>query len=216
MKKHLITIATTLSAILIVSTATYAIGTLTPTGTAGDNTQYSLNDIYSKLVDFTDTPSATSSPFTIPESVSASFNTLSEIYGLLEAEEADLVPENIKDGTTIFGVEGTMETGVVYSTDWSLPGIEGDYVANWASAVSYCENLEEGDHTDWRLPTIIEYENAYITTNPGNNKNFWHDNHWSSTSDPSNPGLVFIINMGQSQVQGYDKTFPEVLVRCVR
>ncbi len=107
-KKIFITLSSALGAILLVTNATYAIGSLTPSGTAGDDTQYSLNDIYDKLSNFADTPTATSSPFTTPGSVLASFRTLTEVYNLLTAENSDLVAENIATGTTIFGVVGSL------------------------------------------------------------------------------------------------------------
>jgi hypothetical protein len=117
MKKTFITTLAILITVLITSTAVQAIGTLTPSGTAGDDTQYSLNDIYNKLSDFSNTYTEDSGTMTVPGTVSASFNTLSEIYALLEAEEADLVAGNIADGTTIFGVEGTLEASGVSLAD---------------------------------------------------------------------------------------------------
>jgi len=60
------------------------------------------------------------------------------------------VPENIVDGVTIFGVEGTYTGELEWST--AQPS------ANWATAVSTWADLTQGGATagDWRLPTITE------------------------------------------------------------
>ncbi len=193
MKKTLITLATTLSAILIVTTATYAIGTLTPSGTAGDDTQYTLNDIYDRLTDFLDKPTrGGSSPFEVPGSVSASFNTLSEIYLLLEAEADDLVPENIKDGVTIFGVVGTMTTVQQTGTyQWSTD--QG--INTWNNASSVCNNLVESGQSDWFLPnmSILLYgmSDQYFLNY---HSSFAEDNsYWSSNQFNSNDGYYATI-----------------------
>jgi hypothetical protein len=193
MKKTLITIATTLGAIILVTTVTYAVGgTLTPSGTAGDDTQYSLNDIYNKLTDFTNTYTEDSGTMSVPESVSASFATLSEIYGLLEAEEADLVAGNIADGVTIFGVEGELEgtPSLTWQTPdpeltlcWSAEAYEGDngcsigngWTAEGYGASEYCEYLEADGVTVnattpqnvWRLPTRAEFSSITDDTTYG-------------------------------------------------
>ncbi len=236
MKKTLITIATTLSAILIVSTATYAIGSLTPTGTAGDDTQYSLNDIYDKLTNFTDTPTATSSPFTVPGSVSASFHTLSEIYSLLQSEDADLVAANIVTGTTIFGVEGTASAGspnLTWQTDptlslcWSAGQYEIDngcsigngWTAEGYGAVEYCQNLVAEGSSEWRLPTIQEYQSitdftAYnnATQVPGFSQFAYY---WSGTpfaESPDNLAWLWATYIGN--MFNFDRG-SQFSVRCV-
>ena len=91
--------AITLAVLISVTTAN-AIGSLTPSGTAGDDTQYSLNDIYTKLTTGA-TTTEDSGTMTVPGTVSASFHTLSEIYALLQAEKL-ISPANIVTGTTIF------------------------------------------------------------------------------------------------------------------
>lgn len=145
-KNTLITIATSLFVLLIVTTATYAIGTLTPSGTAGDDTQYSLNDIYTKLTTGA-TTTEDSGTMTVPGSVSATFRTLTEIYNAipaaltlddstttvpvginlatttLESIDSDLAPANIVTGTTIFGVAGSAPAGDPVLTWQTDPGL---------------------------------------------------------------------------------------------
>jgi hypothetical protein len=144
-KNTLITIATSLFVLLIVTTATYAIGTLTPSGTAGDDTQYSLNDIYTKLTTGA-TTTEDSGTMTVPGTVSASFRTLTEIYnavpewlemssttsafsagyyeaGDLATVDTDLAAANIVTGTTIFGVAGSAPAGDPVLTWQTDPGL---------------------------------------------------------------------------------------------
>lgn len=32
---------------------------------------------------------------------------------------------------------------------------------NWQNALSYCKNFSGGDHTDWRMPTLVELASLY-------------------------------------------------------
>jgi hypothetical protein len=163
-------------AALVGVTTTYAIGSLTPTGTAGDQTQYTLNDIYTKLTTGTATSTA-SGTISVPETVSATFHTLTEIYNAippllsldestttvpvginistttLDAIDSNLVATNIKSGTTIFGVEGSVVEGAP-ELEWSGEQTQ----SNWVTASSTCAGLTDGGATagDWRLPTISE------------------------------------------------------------
>jgi hypothetical protein len=106
------TIKTTLTiliALLVTSTVVKAIGPLTPTETPGDNTHYTLNDIYNKILNFDDyNADEASGTISTPEGEpEASFRTLTEIYELL-ANQTDLIPENILTGKTILGVPGSL------------------------------------------------------------------------------------------------------------
>lgn len=204
-----------LIAVLITNTTVNAIGTLTPSGTAGEDTQYSLNDIYNKITNI----NATSSVKTAPDfdSIAASFRTLSEIWGLLETAEDVVIPENIKDGVTVFGVEGDY-TGAPPSLEWSTYNV----TANWATAISNCAALTEGGATagDWRLPTIQEYQSITdftlfnnATAVAGFTQSAYY---WSSTPsahDPDNYAWGWYAYYGRVYVG--NKTITDS-VRCVR
>ena len=148
MKKTITTTLAAIVAVLITTTAVQAIGTLTPSGTAGDNTQYTLNDIYARL-----TTNATalvgSGSMSIPGSVTASFRTLSEIYDAIPTIDAT----KVATGTSYLGVAGNAIIGTP-ELEWST----AQPSANWTDAGLACEALTEGGATagDWRLPTITE------------------------------------------------------------
>lgn len=185
-------------AVLAGFTISYA-GSLIPPGSP-EKTMYSLEDIYGKLVDFTDTSTEGGGSFATPGSVSATMHSLSDIYDLLADAEDALVPENIAEGIEIFGVEGALEAGSDYDinnpgpftdnedgtvTDentglvWQDSDYDGgadDYqgylcwdggagcdsgtgeTAEGYGAVEYCVNLTYADSSDWRLPTIKEWQ----------------------------------------------------------
>lgn len=121
MKKTLLTILTLVLTVVIGAQVANAIGSLTPSGTAGDNTQYSLNDIYDKLTNSAHSASATSSPFTTPGSVSATFRTLTEIYNAIPAIYENNSPELsiVGDGAGSLFLGG-VEDGIHINTNPSL------------------------------------------------------------------------------------------------
>jgi hypothetical protein len=149
MKKHLKTTLTILIAIFITTATANAIGTLTPTGTSGDQTHYSLNDIYTKLTTGVST-STKSGTIAVPEGTpTASFRTLTEVYnaipewrtlsdstttvqeGYYEATDlttidSDLTAGNISDGIDIFGVIGEYVSKGYPSTNHDTAVYAGD------------------------------------------------------------------------------------------
>jgi hypothetical protein len=241
MKKTFITTLAILITVLITSTAVQAIGTLTPSGTAGDDTYYTLNDIYAKITADTDA-TVGSGTMTVPSGTpAASFRTLTEVYealpdwktlsaatttvsaGYYEATDlatvdTDLTAGNIKDGTTIFGVEGTVEEDS--DLEWSTAqGVSGH-----ASAESTCAALTEGGASagDWRSPTIIELNTGILETYFSIRSNgFWIDEYyWPDSS------LDFAV---KAQMNGFNPSILELIitpgafvpsgmatVRCVR
>lgn len=166
-----------------------AVGTLEPQGEAGDDTHKSLKDLLDKLTDFNNTPAATSSPFVTPGVVTASFPTLTEIYALLEDEDADLIPSNIRQGVTIFGVDGSLVGGAAPSLHWSVDSANVEIYY----AQIYCDDLDESGETDWRLPTVPElYEGYFDGTLP----NFASQPYWAfNPGDPlSSNGSYYQVN----------------------
>jgi len=230
MKKTLLTILAITLTVTLGTQVVKAIGSLTPSGTAGDATQYTLNDIYTRLTTGTST-STKSGMFSVPGSMSATFYTLSEIYNAIPATlslsnstttvpvginratttlsliDTDLIATNIATGTSIFGVAGTLP---VFPTQLSVGTTTP---ITWATAVSYCGNLIENTHTDWRLPSYIELVNEYLTNGQGS---FQSGYYWSSTELPSSPSVAYSLHMLNGYASNDVKTLPSLLARCVR
>jgi hypothetical protein len=68
-------------------------------------------------------------------------------------------------------------------------GTAGRMMSSWEQALAYCENLNLGGHTDWRLPTIKEIHSLvdYSRYNPAVNTTYFLDTqpsslYWSSTT----------------------------------
>ena len=165
-KQTLLTFASALGAIAIVTTITFALpsSTLEPQGTPGENTQYSLNDIYNKILNINATPGTKTAPdFDNPLE---SFRTLTEIYTLLETEQPKVIAENIKDGVTLFGVLGEYA-----GSGGGLPatGQTTSYTANddgdiqSGAALSYTDN-NDGTVTDNVTGLVWQQDGAYKAT----------------------------------------------------
>jgi hypothetical protein len=285
MKNTLKSITTSTIAILVSVSIVHAIGTLTPIGTAGDDTQYTLNDIYHKLTTGADAVEG-QGQFITPGGVpNASFRTLTEIYdvipewrtisnlttlfdagyyeaGDLSIIDTDLIENNIRDGITIFGIEGTVvdaddipaqtispnSTNIPYGvydattldeidTDLiaenikqgvTIFGIEGELeeaapgivwstsgtIANWSGTITFCQGLAE-DGGGWRLPTILELLDTYLTTNPGNSLAFQNVTYWSTSEYPNNTASAYYIAMVNGDILFGSKNTSRY-ARCVK
>ncbi len=92
----------------------------------------------------------------------------------------------------------------------------------WGSALSYCEGLNLGLKTDWRLPNIKELESLTDDTkyNPAIDTNYFpsaiSSNYWSSTTFANSPGYAWNVYFNFGYVASYGKGFDGVYVRCVR
>ena len=93
------------------------------------------------------------------------------------------------DGTVTDNTTGLM---------WQQDGL--DYTVSWEDALSYCENLELGGHTNWRLPTIKELRSLvdYSQNYPSINTSFFPDtqpesDYWSSTTNASDTSIAWEI-----------------------
>ena len=89
------------------------------------------------------------------------------------AADANLSPENIKYGVTIFGVTGTyirrfQENGDGTVTDtytdliWTQDANAGE--STWNDAFNYCDTLAFAGASDWRLPDYTELQELMILT----------------------------------------------------
>jgi len=194
---------------VISTSAVKAMGTLEPQGEAGDDTHKSLEDFLSKLNNFTYTPTAASSPFSVPGSVTASFPTLTEIYDLLEDENADLIPANIAQGVTIFGIEGELAAGSSQRLEWSADSPD----SNLYDADDYCSDLVEGGNSDWSLPSVVElYEGYFEESLPLYNT----ESYWSSEEVGSEGEQAYTMNPDDGQIGLSHPDFDVIDFSCVR
>ena len=238
MKKNILAILTLVLTVIIGAQVANAIGSLTPSGTAGDATQYTLNDIYTKLTTNVAT-STKSGLFTIPGSAVATFRTLSEIYAAIPTIDASKVAV----GTTYLGVGGTAVVAptLIWQTDPNLqlchdadPSVgctagNGflDPVGDQSvllGAVEYCQYLDADGTTVqttsqnvWRLPTAEEFNFITVySNNPANYvQGFVGYYYWTSSPYYSNWNEALVWDQGNGFMQKNYKT-TSFYVRCVR
>jgi hypothetical protein len=90
----------------------------------------------------------------------------------------------------------------------------------WSSALSYCEGLNLGGHSDWRLPNIKEIESITDDTryNPAIDTTFFPgvmSNYWSSSTDAGSPDKAWYVFFYGGW--GYSDSKPSSFyVRCLR
>jgi len=82
---------------------------------------------------------------------------------------------------------------------WQQETIQNNMMS-WRQALSYCERLNLGGHTDWRLPTIKELLSLvdYSRYNPAINTKYFLDAkssfYWSSTTAALNEDYAWGVN----------------------
>jgi hypothetical protein len=103
-----------------------------------------------------------------------------------------------------------------------------DCCYTWEEAKSYCQNLNLGEYSDWRLPTIGELRSlirgcdATETGGPGPGGRYWSPElkgdgwwHWSSSIVADASGVAWFVDFGYAGVSNsaFDNDGD---VRCVR
>ena len=92
------------------------------------------------------------------------------------------------------GTVSDIATGLM----WQKATAPGTYT--WAQAISYCENLTLGGHSDWRLPTIEELDSIvdYGRVDPAIDTDYFPDTgasfYWSSTTYAYNTDYAWSMN----------------------
>lgn len=98
---------------------------------------------------------------------------------------------------------------------------------SWTNAITYCEGLNYAGHSDWRLPTVNEFETL---TNYGQRESYtWQNNlgfgsynfaggsfYWSGTTYAPNTDYAWIVSMGIGRVEHCDKLDENLYVLPVR
>jgi hypothetical protein len=131
--------------------------------------------------------------------------TLMSVLGVLRAEAAYLV-----------------DNGTVTDTKTGLMWQQGENsTMTWEAALSFCEGLSLGGHSDWRLPNIKELESLTDDTryNPAIETTFFPNAHapgyWSSTTNAEGSHGAWYVVFGHGIVSNNYKN-SSYYVRCVR
>ncbi len=113
--------------------------------------------------------------------------------------------------------DGTV-TDTCTGLTWQQETAPGEYT--WAEALQYCEDLDLGEQTDWRLPnirelhSIVDYGRYDSAIDPvfGVQPTSWC---WSSTSSVYEPNHAWVVYFGAGTTIYFTKTIHDH-VRAVR
>ena len=90
----------------------------------------------------------------------------------------------------------------------------------WEDAITHCEELSLGGHSDWRLPNINELKSivdrskdypAIVNGFENTSSNYY----WSSTTNENFKNRAWLVGFGGGYVNYYGKDY-NYYVRCVR
>lgn len=118
----------------------------------------------------------------------------------------------IKDGDIITD----SSTGLIWEDNSSVETT----TYTWSDAIDYCENLELGSYTDWRLPNINELLSIvdYTENSPALDSTFkfgLSDDYWTSTTYNDNTSGAWRVDFTKGLDYFSLKTNSNY-VRCVR
>ena len=119
------------------------------------------------------------------------------------------------------GIVTDNSTGLQWQDDYGDLGRMK--IGSWVEAIDYCENLDLGGYSDWRLPNInelrttIDYSQSRFTANKVFNLRTF-ESCWASTSYANNPRVAWSVYYLYGEVIGLNKDLDsnKLHVRCVR
>ena len=105
-------------------------------------------------------------------------------------------------------------TGLMWSKDASPEaGGSGTEEVRWLAALTYCNDLSLGGHTDWRLPNINELRSLF---DPGLSRPYLPAGHrftgvqsncyWSSTLYADSPDFAWFVDLDNGYVNKANRT----------
>ncbi|MDT8448333.1 MAG: DUF1566 domain-containing protein [bacterium] len=167
--------------------------------TTGDQTIQMMGQSWTS----TARPDLTSSHYTVNfltgniESDNTSDSTADAFYRCVQGTEQGMVSRytSLGDGTSQDATTDLMWQQTASNTRYS-----------WQEALAYCEGLELGGYTDWRLPNISELQSLvdYGNATVGLDTQYFgysHDTgtlgyYWSGTTDEETPAYAFYVCFG--------------------
>jgi len=106
------------------------------------------------------------------------------------------------------------------SLQWQDDDNASSLTLNWKDAIEFCEALELGGYSNWRLPNFNElyFLADRSKRNPAIDSTFENvvsDGYWSSTTVVGFEYYAWIVNFGNGY-DGWDYKSYSYYVRCVR
>jgi hypothetical protein len=128
-----------------------------------------------------------------------------------DVELAGEIPNMIDNGN---GTVTDEATGMMWQQETLRP-------MNWKQALNYCECLNLGGYTDWRMPTIkelmslVDYDRYTPAINTAYFFNAVPSFYWSSTELAYGMETTWGVNFGYGESYGHDN-YTSYYVRAVR
>ena len=148
-----------------------------------------------------------------------------QVNGEYEYKDSMVYARAVRGGQSGSGVGSYTDNGDGTVTDtftgltWQQAGLSSE---TWEQALTYCEGLSLGGHTDWRLPTIKELLSMvdYSQIDPAINITYFPEMksyfYWSSTTRASFPEEAWGVGFDTGSGGNFNEKYSKLGVRAVR